>query len=190
MWTDERYMEFEHRIDKFKEIISHKTFRRINELDKIWENFQRNASENAKASKDFVSDGTVLTEGQNDQVYLQIANFLAFLKYGNNYEWQELDAIDEYFNKDKGDTSYCVFPMVASVRETRIKRDNITVIGHEIIRGKGRANRGANYILSSKKLSVEEYYCVPNYKTVGENCSWMVEPLLISHEKFVHKDEE
>ncbi|MBQ3572824.1 MAG: toll/interleukin-1 receptor domain-containing protein [Clostridia bacterium] len=190
MWTDERYMEFEHRIDKFKEIISHKTFRRINELDKIWENFQRNASESAKVGQDFVSDGTVLTEGQNDQVYLQIANFLAFLKYGNNYEWQELDAIDEYFNKDKGDTSYCVFPMVASVRETRIKRDNITVIGHEIIRGKGRANRGANYILSSKKLSVEEYYCVPNYKTVGENCSWMVEPLLISHEKFVHKDEE
>ena len=60
MWTDERYMEFEHRIDKFKEIISHKTFRRINELDKIWENFQRNASESAKVGQDFVSDGTVL----------------------------------------------------------------------------------------------------------------------------------
>ena len=80
--------------------------------------------------------------------------------------------------------------MLASVRETRIKRDNITVIGYEIIRGKGRANKPSNYILSSKKLAVDEYYCLPNYKTVGENCSWMVEPLLISYDKFMGEKED
>ena len=190
MWISEEYSNFNHRITKFRDIIAHKTFRRIGDLDKILENFNRNALESGKVELSAVVDGKVLSENASDGIRLQVFNFLAFLKYGNNYEWKDLDEIDDYFNDYNGDTSYCVFPMVASVRETRIKRDNITVIGHEIIRGKGRANKAANYILSSKKLSVEEYYCVPNYKTVGENCAWMVEPLLISHERFVGKKDK
>ena len=190
MWIAEEFKDHEHRITKFREVISHKTYRRINDLDKILENFQRNIKESASVRENAFVDGTVLQDGEFNPIRLQIANFFAFLKYGNNYEWKDENSIDEYFNSDNGDTSYCIFPIVASVRETRIKRDNITVIGHEIIRGKGRANKSANYILSSKKLSVEEYYCVPNYKTVGENCSWMVEPLLISHERFIGKNEE
>ena len=188
MWTDSCYDETQKlRITKFHNIIAPKTFRRIHEKEKIMENLLNNV----KDYKEAMGEGVVRTDVyENEPIRLQIKNFFCFLKYGKNYEWQENDSVDEYFNSENADTSYCIFPMLASVRETRIKRDNITVIGYEIIRGKGRANKSSNYILSSKKLAVEEYYCLPNYKTVGENCSWMVEPLLISYDGFMGKKEE
>ena len=187
MWTAPGYSDIERkRISKYSEVIAPKTFRRINEKDKILQNFRDNVAKNKAHKTPEISE---FSAGISDNIRLQIKNFLCFLKYGEHYQWHEYEEVDNYFNDDQVDTSYCIFPMLASVRETRIKRDNITVIGYEIINGKGRANKTSNYILSSKKLAVEEYYCVPNYKTVGENCSWMVEPLLVSHDKFVDKNE-
>lgn len=188
MWTDSAYDETQKlRITKYHNIIAPKTYRRIHEKEKIMENLLNNVKEFKEASGELAVSNELV---QNEPVRLQIKNFFCFLKYGKNYEWQESESVDEYFNAENVDISYCIFPMLASVRETRIKRDNITVIGYEIIRGKGRANKPSNYILSSKKLAVEEYYCLPNYKTVGENCSWMVEPLLISYDKFMGEKED
>ncbi len=190
MWIDPQYDDnIKARIEKYRRIISQKTFRRIHETDIIAKNFADNVKNNASVTPYPKVYGDETDEFRL-QIKSQVKNFFCFLKYGDNYQWHEIDEIDEYFNAENADTSYCVFPMLASVRETQIKRDNITVIGYEIISGKGRENKPSNYILYSKKLAVEEYYCIPNYKTVGENCSWMVEPLLISHDKFIGKNED
>ena len=60
----------------------------------------------------------------------------------------------------------------------------LILVGYEIITGKGRENTSTNYILSSHKLTVDDYYCVPKYHSTGENCLWMIEPLLISCKRF------
>jgi hypothetical protein len=54
-------------------------------------------------------------------------------------------------------------------------------MGYEILRGAGEKKRGTNYIFSSVKLSPDDYYCLPNYRTTGEDGVWMVNPLMIKH---------
>ncbi len=116
---------------------------------------------------------------------LHVANFYGFLKYGEKYSDKTSDEIDMYFNTPA--TSLCVYPMVISVKETQIKRDNITLVGYEIISG-SCSDSGENcYILTSLKLRADEYYCVPNPRT-ADDCSWMIEPLLISQDIFTGKD--
>ena len=118
---------------------------------------------------------------------LEMANFYTFLKTGTEAYYEPAEVMQAFEN---GDLSKCVFPLVVSVKEARIKRDNVTLLGYEIVKGKGRGGYGENYILSSKKLTTEDYYCIPNYRRVGENCSWMIEPLLISHECFSKQNPE
>ena len=104
-----------------------------------------------------------------------IAHFYAYLKTGQDEDCT-MDQIDEVF-ASSDNISHCVYPLVVSVKETKIKRDNITIIGYEIINSQQKNKH--NYILSSKRLQADDYYCIPNYRTSGDDCSWMVEPLLI-----------
>jgi len=60
----------------------------------------------------------------------------------------------------------------------------VTLLGYEIVKGKGCVGHSENYILSSKKLMTDDYYCIPNYRRVGEDCSWMIEPLMVPHDCF------
>ena len=116
----------------------------------------------------------------NEKCDLEIANFYTFLKTGKNIYYKTSREVVEAF--EKGELSNCIFPFIVSVKETRIKRDDITLLGYEIIKGKGRGRYSGNYILSSEKLSTDDYYCIPNYRQlVGENCSWMIDPFLVSY---------
>ncbi|MBQ7408871.1 MAG: toll/interleukin-1 receptor domain-containing protein [Clostridia bacterium] len=160
--------------------VSRKSFITLSDINKVTDIAEKLADEGEW------SDGEIIIKKPQTDLEISCANLLGFLKYGDDWRLTtNSEMVEEHFFDGKNgeyDTTHCIYPVVASVRETRIKRDNITVIGYEIIRGKGRDNKVSNYILTSKKLAVDEYYCVPNYKTVGENCSWMVEPLMISHE--------
>lgn len=128
-------------------------------------------------------NGIVVQKTKLNRLELSVANFYAYLKYGDDFLWRE-DLTDDLFdNYPFGTISRCIFPMVISVKETKIKRDNITLAGYEMIQGKGRKEQGISYILSSKRLSTDEYYCIPNYRS-AEDCSWMVEPFLVNHRLF------
>ncbi len=123
---------------------------------------------------------------------LSIANFYAFLKLGDNHpDWLDsTDMIDHAFKTSPPSGNSCIFPLVVSVKETKIKRDSITLVGYEIIGKKGEEGRGTNYILSSRRLGTDDYYCIPNRSTTGHDCAWMVEPLLICHNLFPDTPEE
>ena len=82
------------------------------------------------------------------------------------------------FNPDEM-TSKCVFPMLVSVRETKIKRDNTTILGYEMIRSDRTPNAELHHILSSRKLAADDYYCIPNQNTSADDCSWIVDPVMI-----------
>ncbi len=123
---------------------------------------------------------------------LAIANFYLFVKYGqDNQEKEKKSTLDQAFHgtgERKPSLDRCVFPIVASMKEARIHRDNVTLVGYEMIRDRGERNTQTNYILTSKPLlSPDDYYCIPHYDRVGEDCSWMVDPLLISHKKMMDK---
>lgn len=130
------------------------------------------------------SDGRVVTSKQmQDRFVLAVANFYAFLKFGG-HSFQSQNSIDSYFNNENADFSECIFPIVASVKEARIKRDHIAIVGYEMIRGKGRKKSQISHILTSRTLEVNDYYCIPKYRNSGEYRNWMVEPLLIRCDKF------
>ena len=115
-----------------------------------------------------------------------IANFYAFLKYGNDYyDIDDDDELNDYFTNPA--TSLCIFPMVLSVKERKIKRDNITLVGYEIISGSNPDPSENCYILTSKKLTTDEYYCIPNTRTAND-CSWMIEPFLVREDLFSGKE--
>ena len=130
-------------------------------------------------------DGTVVVPKEFTQLQLSIANFYSYMKFGDKYiYYRSKSELEAFFNRSSSIPVKCIFPMVTSLKETRIKRDNLTIVGYEIITGKGRENTSTNYILSSHKLTVDDYYCVPKYHSTGENCLWMIEPLLISCKRF------
>ncbi len=115
-----------------------------------------------------------------------IANFYAFLKYGSEY--YDIDDDDELNDRFKSlSTSYCVYPMVLSVKEKKIKRDNITLVGYEIISGSKATPLENCYILTSEKLTTDEYYCIPNSRTANDY-SWMIEPFLVREDLFFGKE--
>lgn len=115
-----------------------------------------------------------------------IANFYAFLKYGSDY--YDIDDDDELNDRFRNmSTSYCIFPMVLSVKEKKIKRDNITLVGYEIISGSKPTSLENCYILTSEKLTTDEYYCIPNTRTANDY-SWMIEPFLVREDLFSGKE--
>ena len=78
----------------------------------------------------------------------------------------------------------CIYPLIASVKESAIKRDNVTIVCYEIVTGKGEKNSETRYILSDNQWESDDYYCIPNYRSMGRDGSWMVNPLLVSHRLF------
>ncbi len=133
----------------------------------------------------------ITLDREYDTLELAIANFYTLLKLGERCpEWEEdSKQIDSIFKSSAPGGGSCVFPLVVSVKETKIKRDNVTLMGYEIIGGKEEAERGTNYILSSSSLGTDDYYCIPGRAT-GQGCSWMVEPLLICHNLFPNTPED
>ena len=124
---------------------------------------------------------------ESPELVEQVINFYALLKYGyesdsSNFGFRRGEKADEFFSEEmekKLSLSRCIFPLIVSVRETNIKRDNIALIGYEIIKNNTTAKRTNQYILSSKKLATDDYYCIPNYRLTGANGAWMVEPFLV-----------
>ena len=120
---------------------------------------------------------------------LCVAKFYTFLKYGRCY-WRG-DDIDPYFRgtvKGAPALSHCIYPILASMKETKIHRDNITMLGYEMVNGFETAGTRTNYILASRPLSSpDDYYCIPHAGRVGEDCSWMLDPLLISYKRMTEK---
>ncbi len=110
---------------------------------------------------------------------LAVANLYAYLKTGKYNYYDNEDAIFKIFSNENRDLSKCIYPLIASVKEKQIRRDNITLLGYELMSGKKSSSNQSKYILTSRKLKADDYYCIPKSRFVGENCQWMVEPLLI-----------
>ncbi len=114
---------------------------------------------------------------------MDIANFYGFLKFGDKYI-NITDSEEKLVHNFKKEVvSECIYPMVVSFKETQIKRDNITLVGYEIISGSNFNSDERALILTSEKLKSGEYYCIPNAQTTG-NSLWMVEPFLIFENLF------
>lgn len=116
------------------------------------------------------------------QLELTVANLYAFLKTSNYKRYNNAEEITELFKSDDSDLSKCIYPLIASVKETQIRRDNITLLGYELIAGKNRTYKNINYILTARKLKADDYYCLPKCRYVGNKCQWMVEPLMIRYD--------
>ena len=110
---------------------------------------------------------------------LAIANMYAFFKTGKYLIYDNNEALSGVFSSSTKDLSKCVYPLIASVKEKQIRRDNIALLGYELSAGKKYASSDTKYILTSRKLKADDYYCIPKSRFVGDNCQWMVEPLLI-----------
>ena len=136
-------------------------------------------------------DGTLI-ESQRDYNDLEyaVASFYAFLKFGDEFKGSKKSDIDHDFTNTPINGKFCIFPLVTSVKETNIKRDNVTLMGYEIVGGTDLSNKSTNYILSSRKLPPDDYYCIPNGKTTAKDCAWMVEPLLINDYLFMRPPTE
>ena len=149
------------------------------------------------------NDGRIVPPGCFTAYKLAVANFYAFLKFGYKSQYNE-EQIDDHFNDNKKvGLERCIYPIVASVKEAKIKRDNIAIAGYELIRGKGRSKTNVNYILTSRTLDVDDYYCIPKYRNAVEAhrqlsqsvqdkkytmnllSNWIVEPLLIKCDPFI-----
>ena len=103
----------------------------------------------------------------------------AFFKTGKYLIYDNNEALSDVFSSSTKDLSKCVYPLIASVKEKQIRRDNIALLGYELSAGKKYASSDTKYILTSRKLKADDYYCIPKSRFVGDNCQWMVEPLLI-----------
>lgn len=116
-----------------------------------------------------------------------IAKFYTFLKYGVYTD----NNIDEYFQgnaENSPSMKKCIYPIVASMKETKIHRDNITMVGYEMVTGNADSRDRTNYILTTRPLpNPDDYYCIPHQNRVGEDCSWMADPLLISYKRMMQK---
>ena len=130
--------------------------------------------------------GDLVRQGPYSELEVQVINFYALLKYGfgrndASFEHKPGDRVDEHFSEEtekRTSVTRCVYPLIVSVRETKIKRDNIALIGYEIIKSNTSSTDTNQYILSSRRLDTDDYYCIPNYRLTGTNGLWMVEPFL------------
>lgn len=162
---------------------------------KIFRSYEEASSDAFEGElREVLSEDRTLQLSVRENIYnefeLKVANFYTCLKYGTEarYFGSSRD-IDRYFGGEARNSptlDHCVYPIVASMKETRIHRDNITMAGYEMVSGGNNRGDGINYILTSKRLTnLEDYYCIPHYERVSEDCSWMVDPLLISHRRLM-----
>ena len=125
------------------------------------------------------------SQRQYNDLEFAVASLYAFFKFGEVIKESTPTTIDRAFTSHPVNGRSCIFPLVTSVKETRLKRDNITLMGYEIVGSKELEDKKINYILSSRKLPPDDYYCLPNSRTTAKDCAWMVEPLLVSEELFI-----
>jgi len=114
-------------------------------------------------------------------------SFILFMKSGMKikYSKENKDTIDRIC-KGEGNFVYrCIYPLVISVDETRIKRDRITIIGYDILNGKKQEMIKNKTMITSKNLTADDYYCIPNLKSCGECGEWISNPLLILPEDVI-----
>lgn len=130
------------------------------------------------------TDGRVIHRQELDAYKLRIANLYAYFKTGDPHD-RDIQMIHDLFNGKEHDFPKCIFPIVASIKETKVKRENIAIVGYELICGKGRGKHDSNQILTSRTLEITDYYCIPKYRNAHDFKKWMVEPLLIRCDKFV-----
>ena len=173
------------------------------ETDKTWE-YATSCKERLDNNKIFINSGPGLDEEVEAAVSSRIKkrrmaidfntmndaelatdSFLAFLKTGDYYWFSQRDCKDDLgriISETDSNESHCIYPQLVSVKETRIKRDSITILGYEVINGKGRTNPGSagRVMLSSSSIKADDYYCIPNVRSSGECGEWMANPLLIS----------
>ena len=123
-----------------------------------------------------------------NEAELAVNSFFAFLKTGEFYWFRRKDGQNELtrlMRSNDADMVHCIYPMLVSVKETRIKRDSITILGYEVITGKtqGGIDKSASRVmLSSSSIKADDYYCIPNVRSSGECGQWMANPLLVSFE--------
>ena len=116
---------------------------------------------------------------------LEILNFYAFLKYNTEDCWMTKEKLIKHLEENPDNDNKCIFPMIISVKETKIKRDKITLAGYEVIKGKDQQKGNGSYILSSKRLNADDYFFIPNpQNSSASDGSWVVEPFLIPHDLF------
>ena len=153
----------------------------------------------------FASDKKEMVEDYKyNDLEAAIAKFYLYLKYGedeifdcfNNISHEDLAvelekmrvSIRDYLPKSEYPAK-CVYPMIVSVKESAIKRDNVAIVCYEMVTGKGEKNSETRYILSDNRLVSDDYYCIPNYRSMAGDGSWMVNPLLINHRAFAGLDD-
>ena len=71
--------------------------------------------------KEIVDPDPIIKPADAD-IYAQVTNFFSFLKFGDNSAWHGEDEIDEYFDSEDGDLSYCVFPLLKILLELITKK--------------------------------------------------------------------
>ena len=133
-----------------------------------------------------------LCKNEYNKLELQIVNFYAFLKFGDDAKWKDTNMIDDYIRGDAAASmsmAHCIYPIVVSMRETKIRRDNITMVAYETTSSREDGDKSdVNYILTSKPLTnPDDYYCIPHYSRVSDDCNWMIDPLLISFKKMTER---
>lgn len=136
-------------------------------------------------------DGELDCDQRNyNELEFSVASLYAFLKFGDDFRGCRKEEIDDVFKTQRINGKTCIFPLVTAVKETKIKRDNITLMGYEIIGNKETGASTTNYILSADHLRQDDYYCLPNCSTTALDCSWMVEPFLVSYSLFAKPPKE
>ncbi len=152
---------------------------------------EKKKAENKKNGTEDSGDiiGVLLKSGDLSPLEEVILYFYDFLRKGYDQSDGECSLANEDdpagMQKDLP-VNRCIFPLVISVRETMIKRDKIALIGYEIIKtGEGKARKQKQYILSSRRLETDDYYCIPNYRLTDSKGKWMVEPLLIKRSALI-----
>lgn len=113
------------------------------------------------------------------------ASYLAFLKTGKFWRFtsDQSEEMRAVFDAGWSDTNHCVYPLTVSVKEARIKRDSVTILGYEVLNGKSDMSEG-RVMISSDSIKTGDYYCIPDIRSCGECGEWMVNPLLVSFESF------
>ena len=117
-----------------------------------------------------------------------ILSYLAFLKSGRYTLFGLDDGDREAINcLDKGldvggkpfGVYQCVYPLLISVKETRVKRDKVTILNYDIYNGKKNSCSTDKIMLTSDNIAADDYYCIPNVHSSHECGEWISNPVLI-----------
>ena len=120
---------------------------------------------------------------------LYLLSYLYFLKSGNYrlFSTNDSDSRKAVLNLDKGldwnggpfSVYHCIYPLLISVKETRVKRDRVTILSYSIINGKKNSLSSDKVMLTSDNVYADDYYCIPNVHSSHECGEWISNPVLV-----------